>query len=318
MAQTAPIAPRHVVPDDVSGGARAWSQESYPPAVLLAEHAAQRSQGRYIWTTRADLLLLVGAASLIVFFSLTEDRLWNTDSGVRFLWRVTIPLLLAGSFVAKVLNRRRGYESRWIQARAVAEQTKSLTWRYIAGAVPFGEPRAGDRFESMVERLTDAGSLTPPAGPAGSQGPNQITPAMAGLRAAPVAAIRETYLAARLDDQVDWYARKARRSGELSTRWYRTGLVIKAVALAAAICAVFWLPIAGVVGLCTTLGASALAASRLGRHEDVRRRYAQAERDLAALRDAIAAARTRAELADAVQAAEEVISREHAIWVGRL
>ena len=47
------------------------------------------------------------------------------------------------AFVAKYVNRQRGYDALWFDGRAVAETVKSATWRYAMGARPLcrdGEP----------------------------------------------------------------------------------------------------------------------------------------------------------------------------------
>jgi len=230
-----------------------------------------------------------------------------------------MPILLAGSFAAKVLNRKRQVEGQWIQARAGAERIKSLSWRYAVGAGSFqiepGESAASTTFEGMVGDLTADISLPPLR-----EYVHECLPTltMENLRSADLETRRQNYLTNRLDDQIAWYTHKADRSELATQRWYRSGVTIKAMALTAAIAAVFWLPVAVFIGFGTTLGASALAASKLGRHEEVRRSYALARAELTWLRPSIATAETEDDLASAVDSAEDVISREHAIWVGKL
>ena len=294
----------------------------YPPIVGAAENLASGAQSRYFWTTRADLLLLVAAASMIVFFVLAEDRLWDTNQGRNQLFRLAMPLLLGGSFAAKILNRKRDVEGQWIQARAVAERVKSLSWRYAMHVSPFTDGLSATEsdaaFEEQVVHLAGALASSAEGSETGPWQNVRVTTSMRDLRNLETGLRQQIYLRDRLVDQVDWYTRRAIRSKRASRRWYQRSVTIKALSLIAAILAVFWLPVAVFVGFGTTLGASALAASKLGRHEEVQRRYAQAGSELTLLRARIAEATDNASLAAGVEAAENVISREHAIWIGRL
>jgi hypothetical protein len=141
-----------------------------------------------------------------------------------------------------------------------------------------------------------------------------MTPAMRALRSAPLDVRRQVYIRDRVDDQRDWYRKKAgayaRRAG-----WWRAILLFGEVAgVALAICRGFGIihvDLASIVA--TGLGASA-AWLGVRQHEHLARAYTFAHGELSIARERLMTAMDEDAWAAEAADAEEAVSREHTMW----
>jgi hypothetical protein len=284
-----------------------WPEDGYPPLTASAERAARHGQKRFRQLARTEILPIVAVAALVVAFVLGEDRLWTTESGNRNYLRIVLPVLLSIAFAAKIANRARDYHGRWFAARTITETIKSLTWRYITRANPFEDgPRESEvdqRFEDTIREATRQRSAFEGLVDGAVSPSGQITPAMRWQREQPLEDRRRLYLSARADDQIAWYTQRAERSREMSARWFWGGVVVQAFLLTATLIAVWSLTLAVLIGFFATVSSS--------------NRYARAAEELHYLRATVAAAESDAALSEAVDAAEQAISREHGVWLAR-
>jgi len=293
-----------------SGSTRGLRDNDLPVLFQAADAASLRAQSRLLWETAISLLMLIVAAIAGAF-------VWKIAGTGRTDWA---GVLAAGAFVTAVLLQRdlldKRPEKRWYEGRAAAESAKTLAWRYAMG----GEPFRIDTLDSvdadalfvarLRDMLTDLRGLSLPA-PTGGE---QITPAMRELRADTLVARKAAYATGRIDDQRDWYARKAQWNEARAGYWGWALLGIEIVGALAAILKAIGMVDIDVLGLAGTVAAAGTSWLQTQQHGTLAEAYSLAAQELAAVKARIIAQETEEDWARFMNEAEEAISREHTLW----
>lgn len=284
---------------------------AYPALYSAANAASQAGQQGYKWLVVADLGLL-GVAAIISVGSQVLPPLGESWS------RAIAAALLAIAFVAKAVNRQRGFDAQWFDGRAVAETVKSATWRFAMHAPPFtGDEGANAAFVTTLrDALQARSSLAPHLYQIPADG-RQIPRGMEEVRAAPLATRRATYLAERLADQTAWYASKAAANARSANRWFWAGMAAQGGALIVAIALILAPDKPEVVAAFTTVAAAIAAWTQFRRHGELSKSYALAAHELAFLRSEVEGADTEETFRETVAATEDAISREHTMWMAK-
>lgn len=140
--------------------------------------------------------------------------------------------------IAVLLTRvLRKPEQDWYRCRAVAESVKTLTWRYVMRAAPFGGAFQAARaeFRNHLQKLFDENKTTAEKFAHDWAAEEQITPEMDRIRGLPLAERKDFYLTDRIQDQRLWYAHSARKNKASSTIWAVVGVTSYAIAVALAL-----------------------------------------------------------------------------------
>jgi len=149
---------------------------------------------------------------------------------------------------------------------------------------------------------------------AGPEAGEQITPGMRAHRAADFRRRKEPYRAGRIEDQRDWYARKARWNDQRARGLRITALVLEFIGILAGILTITGLVKVDLLGIVAAAIAAVAAWLQTKQHETLARAYSVTAQELAAVRSDWEADRTEQEWAEFVDEAEEAISREHTLW----
>jgi hypothetical protein len=296
-----------------------------PPLFEQSDPSAIHAQAWFFSLLGFELILvtlgtLVGLLSGIVVPAPAISVSPITLAGNTFTSVPIIELTAGGLiFIALVFRLIRffgHFDSKWYEARAVAESVKSVAWRYAVGGRPFErskDPRVVDALaEARIgEILTDVGKKWQPG--ASMQ---QITDSMRRLRSQPLDVRRAAYRAGRIADQRKWYARKqAQNHGRaLVANWVLAILEFLGVAFAV-------LQTLGIVSLNLQTLAAALVSGGIAwtqaqRYQDLSASYSVTAKEAASieqapqLRDQV----TEDAWAAFVDSAEEAFSREHRLW----
>jgi hypothetical protein len=284
-------------------------EDDLPELFQSADHAAIRGQRNYLREQAAQLLLLVmaaGVAKLSLRFGRTDLDWAQVGAAAAF---VSAAILKGWS-----LSMR--HDRLWYEARAVAESTKTLAWRYAVGGEPFrvafGTREEADRL--FIDRL---GKLREPLRefpivPSPSR-TEQITRAMRELRSRPLPDRSRAY-ESRIRDQFLWYVRQAAWNERRGRLWT---LVMLTFELAGAILAV--LVGTGTVGFnlagfTATIVGAALAWSNIRQHHGLATAYSVTARELNELRTLPPDLTGEESWARYVEQGEQAISREHTLW----
>lgn len=284
-------------------------EQDLPAIYRAADQNSSKAQTGFLVTTGVSLALLVVAAGAGAFT-------WQIASTGTTDW---MGVIAAVAFAVAGLLRfnqiKSQPEKKWYDGRAVAESVKTLAWRYSVGAEPFGiERNPSEADDSFLDRLQEiwtnlgAASLVPPS----TMG-SQITPAMRALREKPLDERKEAYQTDRIENQIDWYRRKAQENDRAAKRWNFVLLAIEALGVLGAVLkatGTIEVDLLGFVGAVVAAGTSWLQAKQ---HSNLAEAYSVTAHELSAISDRISS-QNRDTWARFVDEAEEAISREHTLW----
>ena len=285
----------------------------FPASYSAADKAAIKAQGKYLKIIRADLILLILGALILVY-------IYPAD--VNRYVAIVSTLLFAGSIWATLILQKNRYEKIWYGARAIAESVKTLTWRYMTCAEPFmvstdinklNDVFLGELNNVLSKREELFWSINEEAGLA-----PLITEKMKEVRGLNTEQRKSLYLEQRINDQRRWYKNKSVYNKKSESRWYGWMIFSQLLAFAASIyiIAVPGSPV-NLTGVFAALAAAFLAWMQTRQHQELAQSYSIAAYEL----DMIAAKADRIltddELSVFVSDAENAISREHTLWIAR-
>jgi len=197
--------------------------------------AGQRTTKRLV---RAELIaLIVASIAGVTTIRVTSHAL-----------DVLAPVSAVAFIVALACIVRRAQtkpEEDWYKGRAGAESARTLAWKYSIGARPFlvgsddeEEKRLAklflDRLANVVKYVEDA-ELPSPDSEA-----RELTKAMKRLRASNLATRRRVYQRDRIEDQLNWYARRSGEHDKSARWWLGLAIVASAAGIAMAVVKSSW------------------------------------------------------------------------------
>jgi hypothetical protein len=279
----------------------------YPALYRSANHLSLESQSSFFRALKFHLTLLVAAAAL----SIVTIPHWSV---------ATLQLIvLLGALSLSIFLFAKRPDRYWYAGRAVAESIKTVTWRYVSRAEPFeaDDYSARSDFQHTLQAIVNqnqdvAESLTL------YLAERQVTSAMESLRGSALLERRRTYEKHRIDDQLNWYANKAKFNRRRANGFFSALIFTNA---AAVVCAALRISFAQISGWPTDILVAA-AASILGwmqarRFSELAAAYALAAHEIGIIREQALQVTTDAEFSRFVGDAENAFSREHTQWVAR-
>jgi hypothetical protein len=210
------------------------------------------------------------------------------------------------------------FDTKWYEARAVAESAKSVAWRYAVGGRPFGltdnpqdpnklaNTRSSDILTDVGKRWRVGGSITA----------DQITDVMRELRSQSLDVRRKAYLVDRIRDQRDWYTKKQRVNHRraLFANWAL--VILEFLGIVFAVLQALGIVTLNLQTLAAALITGGIAWTQAQRYQDLSASYGVAASEAAALEGApqVHEMVKEDEWAAFVDSAEAAFSREHRLW----
>jgi hypothetical protein len=223
---------------------------------------------------------------------------------------------------AVVFRSRLGFSSHvarwWFDARALAESVKTAAWEYSMRAVQFKhDATADDEFHKYLTRLKrrlgkEVAGRLPEVGPR-----DQITEAMKSLRALNLEPRRDHYLRARLEDQEEYYSRRARVHEARSRFWFGVSLCFELLAVVFAAVKALGVTTGNPIPLLVAIAGAATAINQLLKHDELAHSYRSTRDQLEDLEPTLKHAGTEDSLEKAVVDIENLMSQEHKGWIVR-
>ena len=287
--------------------------QHFPALYQSADQSSLSAQRRYLWLQKGHIgcLILgsVGAALATIVPAAT----------VTWVYIILAIVLVIGIFLTSVSRVLRN-DKVWFDCRAIAESTKTATWRFMMKAVPFkDDSTANQSFITQLQRIREARPSSPKDLAQSLDANTQtISGFMNNMRRKSVDERRNLYFEARLRDQKAWYVSKAKFNSKKETCWFWTIVIIQVVAVGLAI---IWaasssMPV-NMVPFLMTCAASAVAWSQMKRYGELAQTYSLAAQELGE-QEAIALSITGEDsFLGLVEQVEEIISREHTMWCAR-
>jgi hypothetical protein len=273
--------------------------------------AADRQAIRWRRQTQVVHSTQIAALVLVAIGGATSAHLGQHEASA---WLSVVAVL--ASLRLRLYQSQRNPQGRWYRARAAAESSKTLGWKYAVGADPFPEdldPVAA--LELFVEQLDEVAKTLPDLEEGAADGA-QVSDAMRELRAAPLEDRVTAYLAGRIEEQRDWYAGRADLNRKRSRLWAIGTAGIEIAALVAAIVRLTSAIEFDWLGILSTAAAGAVGWLQSQRHDELTQAYSQTSQELASIATTLSPAPTSdPDWARRADEAEDAISREHKLWL---
>ena len=282
--------------------------EDYPALFLDADAASNRYQARFLRLIRGEYITLFFAA----VFSMS------------FLTGVVYYLLYAGIFFTGLLilvsRAQSKPEQWWYRCRALAESVKTLTWRYMMHAAPFGDndEQAKLRFRDELHEMFRQNKDTAQQITSDWSGNHQITKAMEGVRAMSRADRMAYYLERRVDEQRAWYSRKSRTNRDSAQFWIWVSGTAYVLAGSMALARIalpdwpYW-PIEPLI----VIAASIVGWMQIKKFNELAAAYTVAAHEIGLIRPKADVVSDEEQFSEFVNDAEKAFSREHTLWIAR-
>jgi SMODS and SLOG-associating 2TM effector domain 3/SMODS and SLOG-associating 2TM effector domain 1 len=289
-------------------------EEDLPAIYQAANKNSLEAQKRFLRRSglgMVTVVIAIGASAFPGRIPLGDGKLMGLIAATAF----------SGALLLRLYLLTERPEKTWYGGRAAAESAKNLAWRYAVGGAPFAIDQNPDEVDAaFTERLRDiltdldAESLVPPSGGEGKQ----ITKRMRELRAMSLEERKETYAVGRIQDQMEWYARKAKWNKDRSNLWNTILMSLEFVGLVTAILIATGVRQIDVLGFAGALAGAVIAAGaswlQTKQHSNLAEAYSVTTHELSAINDRISSPRTEEDWARFVSESEDAVSREHTLW----
>jgi hypothetical protein len=214
------------------------------------------------------------------------------------------------------------YEDIWYQGRALAESCKTLTWRFVTCSEYFENSleltEVKKRFTERIKELANEFNELSQTMNSRTLNLPIITNKMLEIRANDLTTRKTYYIQNRIEDQKKWYENKAEYNAEKYNLWFWAVIISQAISLISVVYLIknpesSW----NIVGLFTTISASALSWLQLKQHQELKQAYTTATQELnfiVTLSDEII---NEDSFSKFVLDSENAVSREHTLWLAQ-
>lgn len=282
--------------------------EDYPALYLAANSASIEAQSKLLGLSKWTNYSLILGAFLALFSG--ECRAVAISSAVVFLF----------SLYLVVYGHQKKLQSKWYQARALAESIKTATWRLMMSAEPFqgkGKEEVEKFSKLLDELLTENKGIGEYLGNDWAN-KDQVTSFMLSIRAASYAEKMSLYLASRINEQRDWYAKKSVLNRTESSKWLAIVSIFYGGAI---ICLLLRIARPDLSFLPTdafaVAASTALAWTQMKRFDELSSAYGLTAHEIGIIQSRFNAISSPDHLAKFVSDAENAFSREHTQWAAR-
>lgn len=283
------------------------TESDFPSLYQAADAASNGAQKKFLWALGINLTLLVVAAAMSVANVQTRS----------FALIQMAPLV--GTLGLTIYLAVKRPERIWYGARALAESVKTVAWRYMMRAEPFNRDDNTDRdhFRQSLTAIFNSNKTVSAHAVTMSSSP-QISPKMADVRRMTLADRIELYERERVQDQHDWYNRKARSNQRAASLWFVALIILNLGALGLAVGKVatpttdYW-----PTDILVAAAASVMAWIQTKRFQELAASYTLTAHEIGLLRIALPVPPAEDKFSTYVGDAENAFSREHTQWQAR-
>lgn len=288
--------------------------KDFPGLYQASDEASLSAQKNYKNIIAYDLITMIIASALAIYnYEKVKPKL---------IVYVISGILLLISFALTLIIRTKKFEDVWYQGRALAESCKTLSWRFVTCSESFEndltKQEVEDYFISRVRELSKEFKELNDSLNAKIVVLPVITDKMWKIRNLNTLERKQYYIENRINDQKDWYASKAEFNKKKYNNWF---LVIIVSQLIAIISVAFLVKYPesnwNLVGLFTTISASAISWLQLKQHQELKQAYTTAAQELNFIQASFGNINSDIELAEFVLDSENAISREHTLWLAQ-
>lgn len=337
MGASAPQAASQPAAASAAPGAtpRPLTDDDMPGLYTAANTAAIKARATFFTWLRAELvfLALAAIAAIFSFYQLPEIPIgpfdlkgWPTPAAtyIGAIHGLSIVGIITGVLGALALAVRgyrwvQRFDTKWYEARAVAESVKSLAWRYAVGGRPFplgGDVAAEDAtrklmFQRLDDTLTDVLTALQKNTFTDDQ---KITPPMQALRDALLPIRQKAYKDGRIEDQEKWYLGKIAAIQTSAKRWHTILVWVEGLGIFGAVLLTFHVIPFNIQGAVGAIAAGIISWTQAQRFQDLEAAYRVTGSELGSIKQGIDSQTTEPAWSTFVDESEEACSREHRLW----
>ncbi|MBF4563120.1 DUF4231 domain-containing protein [Microbacterium sp. VKM Ac-2870] len=278
-----------------------------PALWKAADDASAANQRLFFNVKRWELVGLVTGALAAL---LPTSWLWGFGPGLSVL----AFLLVVALQVASIGPRA---EARWYDARAAAESIKSASWQYAVGGEAF-RLKDADSDARFFERLREILNAVPKLdiGPA-SGATAGVTSGMRAIRGRPRAERMSIYRDFRVQDQVQWYARKADENRARGRLFKVIIIVVESAAVIYGLIRYKFELDTDILGVLAATGAGLIAWAQAKKYAFLAESYSVTSHEIELVAATLESVASEDQWAQLVHDSEAAFSREHTMWQAR-
>ncbi|CAH0533233.1 hypothetical protein VST7929_01097 [Vibrio stylophorae] len=280
-------------------------EDSLPGLYQSANKASLYAQNIYYLCLSFYLGILVIAAAVSFFVPV------NTYGAVvsALLFFVTLGIL--------IYLKTYKPDDTWYNGRAVAESVKTLSWKWMMKAEPFHEDNSSEVnfINDLKNVLKQNQSLSTILN--SSEGAKEpITDMMRTIRSLSFDSRKTLYKNQRIDDQADWYSKKATFNKKRASRWFRIAVLLHSAAIIMLIFRVYDSSQSLPVAVIATAASAVLTWIQAKKHNELSSSYSLAAHEIGFIKSEWKSI-TERDFSDFVINTENAFSREHTQWIAR-
>lgn len=283
------------------------NKDDYPAIYKSASKIAKDSQLLFCWLFGINIVLLTFAVALSVFYV----------SNIIYIY-VQLIILVSSFLITGLL----GYllpEKSWYGGRALAESTKTMSWRYMMKAEPFNidDKKATDLFLKKLGELVKSNkeltskSVTSPKD-------KQLTDFMKDMRTKTIKDRKAFYVEYRIVEQLTWYLDKSEFNKKRAKQFFVLILISSGFAILFSILRIncpiteHW-PTDIFVAIVSAL----LGWNQAKKYRELTTSYAQTAHEISLIKEQASYNQSKDKFSIFVSDAENAFSREHVQWLAR-
>jgi hypothetical protein len=280
-------------------------ETSFPGLYQSADKASLDAQKRYYLCLSFYLGLLVIASAVSFFVPI------NTYGALlsALLFFVTLGIL--------IYLKTNKPDDIWYNGRAVAESVKTLSWRWMMRSGPFlEEDKAEAEFISDLKKVLKQNQSLSAVLNSTEGAKEPITECMRAARALSFGDRKTLYKNQRIDNQADWYTRKAIFNRERASRWFLVSVLLHSSAVFMLIYRVYDSSLSLPVEVTATAASAVLTWIQSKKHNELSSSYSLAAHEIGFIKSEWQSV-NESDFSDFVINTENAFSREHTQWIAR-
>jgi hypothetical protein len=286
--------------------------EDYPVLFRESSNCAACNQKKHFQLLAIRIALLIGYA---VLGAVT----WTKITNLSLIPLVIITIALSMTLIFTLILEMRKYDRLWFTSRAIAEIVKKETWLFMMRAEPYDasipEDKAEENFVDSIKDILDSNQGVIPELAKYKETGTQVTDRIKELRKTSVPERLKTYIDDRLQDQRDWYMKKAKFNLSQESHFTILMWVFQALTVIFAVINIL-APTASfnLIGVATTTAAAILLWANTKSYRELSQSYSLIGQELCFYEDKTRYISTEQQLTEFVSKVEQTMDRERNAW----
>lgn len=285
------------------------TSDELPGLYQSANQASLNGQQNYFRSLQWYLILLIFAA--FISYAMPHDTIGALLSAALFL--VTLGIL--------IFIRVQRPDDTWYNGRAVAESVKTRSWRWMMRAEPYEDCESVEivakHFINDLKTILEQNRSLSHSLQSTSAAKDPISQNMKDIRSSNVKDRLSVYVEQRVQDQVEWYWKKASFNKRRAQQWFWISVFLHAIAIAMLLYRIKEPALSLPVEVIATVAGAALTWLQAKKHNELNSAYALTAHEIVLIKGESDSVRDEKQLSEYVINSEAAFSREHTQWVAR-